>query len=251
MNWLPNELVLAGFTIFCRVGGCLMVMPGFSSIHVPTRVRLIVAISVSLMVTPLLIEPVFQMHKAAARDEVFLILLSELATGAFIGFMGRLFFAALEFVSTALGSFIGMAVLPGIPADDLGGTTPISALMIIAATALIFITNLHWEVLQALVESYKALPPQNLFSPQFALVHVTDTTSEAFFLAMRIGSPFLIYSITFNFMIAIANKLIVQIPIYFISLPFLITVGFVLLYALSTEFLHLFMIGFASWLRNG
>lgn len=228
-----------------------MMMPGYSSIHVPMRVRLFTAIAVSLMVMPLLIDPVFQIHKTAGRDEVFLILLSELMTGAFIGFLGRLFFAALEFVSTAIGSFIGMAVLPGVPADDLGGATPIAALMTIAATALIFITNLHLEVLQALVASYEALPPQNLYPSQFALVHVTDTISEAFFLAMRISSPFLIYSVTFNFMIAIANKLIVQIPIYFISIPFLITVGLILLYVLSAEFLHLFMIGFASWLRNG
>ena len=251
MTLLPAELVLAVFTIFCRVSGCLMLMPGFSSMHIPMRVRLFIAIAGSLAVTPLLIEPIFQMHKTAAPDEVFLILLSELAIGALIGVMGRLFFAALEFTSTAVGNFIGLAVLPGVPVDELGGGTAVTSFISVTATALIFMTDLHWEILQAIVASYDALLPRNLFSAQFALINVTDTTSEAFLLAIRISSPFLIYAIIFNFMTAIANKLIAQIPIYFISVPFLITVGLALLFALSTEFFHLFISGFASWLRSG
>ncbi len=228
-----------------------MLMPGFSSATIPVQVRLFIAIAVSLIVIPLLIEPLFQIYKTAARDEVFLILLSELMTGGFIGLLGRLFFAALEFASTAIGNFIGLAVLPGIPIDDFSTGAPLSALISVTATALIFMTNLHWEILEALFASYEVLPPQNLFSAQFALVNLTDTVSEAFLLAMRISSPFLVYAIIFNFMIAIANKLIVQIPIYFISLPFLISFGLALLYALSIEFFHLFIVGFANLIQNG
>jgi flagellar biosynthetic protein FliR len=46
------EIVLATFLLFCRIGACLMVMPGFSSPRVPMRVRLFVAIAVTLALAP-------------------------------------------------------------------------------------------------------------------------------------------------------------------------------------------------------
>ena len=46
--------VLATFLIFCRIGTCLMLVPGYSSSNVPVQVRLFLAISVTLMLTPLL-----------------------------------------------------------------------------------------------------------------------------------------------------------------------------------------------------
>ena len=35
------------FLAFCRIGGCLMLMPGFSSARIPMRVRLFVAMAAS------------------------------------------------------------------------------------------------------------------------------------------------------------------------------------------------------------
>ena len=41
---LGPATVLAAFLIFCRIGACLMLMPGFSSARVPLQVRLFVAV---------------------------------------------------------------------------------------------------------------------------------------------------------------------------------------------------------------
>ena len=38
------DSVLATFIVFCRIGGCLMLVPGFSSVNIPVQVRLFVAI---------------------------------------------------------------------------------------------------------------------------------------------------------------------------------------------------------------
>lgn len=39
----PQSLVLALFLAFCRIAGCIMVMPGFSTARVPVMFRLLVA----------------------------------------------------------------------------------------------------------------------------------------------------------------------------------------------------------------
>ena len=50
----PQGTVLAVFAAFCRVGGCIMVLPGFSSFRVPVQVRLFLALGLSMALTPLL-----------------------------------------------------------------------------------------------------------------------------------------------------------------------------------------------------
>ena len=44
---ITPTIVLTAFVVFCRIGGCLLVIPGFSSPRIPVRARLFVAIAVS------------------------------------------------------------------------------------------------------------------------------------------------------------------------------------------------------------
>jgi len=48
MTAIGSDAVLAAFVLFCRIGGCLMLMPGFSNQRVPRNVRLFIAFSVTL-----------------------------------------------------------------------------------------------------------------------------------------------------------------------------------------------------------
>jgi flagellar biosynthetic protein FliR len=49
---LAPKAVLGAFVLFCRIGGCLMLGPGFSNTQIPTQVRLFVALAVTLTLTP-------------------------------------------------------------------------------------------------------------------------------------------------------------------------------------------------------
>lgn len=52
MTAIGADAVLIAFVLFCRIGGCLMLMPGFSSNRVPVNVRLFIAFSATLALTP-------------------------------------------------------------------------------------------------------------------------------------------------------------------------------------------------------
>jgi flagellar biosynthetic protein FliR len=60
MIGLGPDAVALVVLIFCRIGGCLMLMPGFSSPRIPVRARLFVALSLSLALSPLLVDAVRQ-----------------------------------------------------------------------------------------------------------------------------------------------------------------------------------------------
>ena len=82
--------------------------------------------------------------------------------------------------------------------------------------------------------------------PQAALVDVTDTVSDAFFLVIRLGSPFVAYAILVHLTIGFVNKLTPQIPIYFISQPFIIAGGMIIFYFAVGTMLSLFVDGFVD-----
>jgi flagellar biosynthetic protein FliR len=105
--------------------------------------------------------------------------------------------------------------------------------------------------LRALVASYTAMPVSEGFATRFGLIQIAECFGKAFFLALRIGAPFIMFSILINFAIGLANKLTPQIPVFFILTPLVVAAGLFLLYFSSRQLLEVFMAGFSSWLASG
>jgi len=101
-----------------------------------------------------------------------------------------------------------------------------------------------------LISSYHALPPNLVLQPQAALTDLLDTLSKSFLTILRIGAPFLLYAILINFATGLINRLTPTIPVYFISLPFVIAGGLALLYFLLPELLHFFSTELVTWIEG-
>ncbi|MGP0060173.1 MAG: flagellar biosynthesis protein FliR [Beijerinckiaceae bacterium] len=251
MNWLGPSTVLAGFILFCRIGACLMLMPGFSSPRVPVSVRLFICFAITAALVPLLAPDIVKLLKDDAPFDVLRLIVSELLIGGLIGFMGRIFFAALETLGTGMAMFTGLSNALGAPINEDEPLPSLAALLTFLATTLLFVTDLHWEVLRGLVASYRTIPAAVEFAPRSGLVQVADCLSRAFFLALRIASPFIMFSVIVNLAIGFANRLTPQIQVYFISMPFVVAGGLVLLYFTYRQLLVIFLAGFSTWLHNG
>jgi flagellar biosynthesis protein FliR len=248
---IGQDTVLLAFILFCRVGGCLMLMPGFASTRVPVNVRLFIAGAATLALTPLLLPGLQAALPNPPTMTVAGIILSETAIGVLIGVMGRVFFLALQFMATAAAMYIGLSNTPGSAIEDAEPIPAFATLITLTATLLFFLTDQHWEVLRALLASYTALPVTEPLSLEFSLAKLTDATSTAFLLALQISAPFIVYAIIINFLVGIANKLTPQIPVYFISVPIVMAGGFFILTFTIGESLRLFMMGFMAWLARG
>lgn len=246
-----SETVLLTFLLFCRIGGCLMLMPGFASPRVPVQVRLFLAIAATLALAPLLVPTLQAALPRLASATALEVLFSETAIGATIGLMGRLFFLALQFGAATIAMFIGFSNAADPPIEDVESLPAVSTLVTLTATVFFFLADQHWEVFRALVASYAVLPAGSAFSAQSNLTQVTDVLLASFVLALQVSSPFVIYSLIINFTFGILNKLTPQIPVYFISLPFVIAGGFFLLFFSVGEILHVFISEFTRWLEKG
>jgi flagellar biosynthetic protein FliR len=200
------------------------------------------------MLTPLLEATVRPVVEGASASAVISAIWSELIVGLVIGLTARVFFAALETMATMIASAIGLN-LAGIT-DDAEHVPALVPLITLTATVLFFITDQHWELLRGLIGSYRLWLPAAGISGENGLGQLVDHLSQAFTLALRIASPFVIYSIIVNLAIGLANKLTPSIPVYFISLPFVLLGGLLLLYLTSGEMVLQFTIAFAAWLSG-
>jgi flagellar biosynthetic protein FliR len=83
------------------------------------------------------------------------------------------------------------------------------------------------------------------------MVNVVGALASACLLALQVCAPFLAFGITINFVFGILNKLAPQIPVYFVSTPFVVGGGLLLMYFLSDEMFAIFMFRFSDWLATG
>ncbi len=246
---LAPGAAIGAFVLFCRIGGCLMLAPGFSNSQIPAQVRLFVALAVTLTLTPLLLEKI---PAAALGDDPILMLRTiavESLVGGMIGFLSRVFYLALETLATGAATMLGFASPFGFQIEGPEPLAPLATLISLSAMALLFAADLHWELLRGLVASYDVVPVGADFDARLALRQVADALGESFRLALRIASPYVIYALVVNLALALINRLTPQIQVFFVATPFVAGGGLILLYFTIKPAIDAFLIGFGAWLH--
>lgn len=229
--------LISTFLVGCRIGGCLMLMPGFSNARVPARVRLLLAVVMALAVSPIAIAP----GEVGEVSDVRLLrmIAAETVTGAILGFVGRIYLAALSFMAIAVAGYIGInGVAPSIDGDE--PIPALGSLVIVVATLVLLLLDLHRFLMTTVIESYVRMPLAVMPDPRASLSLFADAFQGAFLLGLQVTGPFVVYAVIVNLIFGILGKLIPQIPSYFVSVPFMIVGGLVLLYVALGEMIQIF-----------
>lgn len=228
--------VLGMFLVLCRIGACLMVLPGLATAGVPASVRLYLAVALALLAAPVIdLEPSRNIQSGPA---LLPIIAAECMIGGAIGLTLRLLVEALEFSASAISSYIGLNGLISLNGDE--PQPALSALITAAGTLLILILGLPQQMVVGVVDSYEVLPLGMMPGAAPLLVRFTDVLSAAFLMGLRLTAPFIIYGLLVNAMFALAGRMVPQIQSYFLSTPFLALGGLALMYLVGAELLRAF-----------
>ncbi|MGV8938439.1 MAG: flagellar biosynthetic protein FliR [Allorhizobium sp.] len=240
----PEGTVLALFAVFCRIGGCMMVLPGFATARIPPQLRLFIAVAVSMALTPVLWDIVYP-RISGTREAYIMLVVSETLIGTMYGLIARFYVVGLQFAGSVLTMAVGFNapgspdVLEDVPENQLTNMISFGGLL------LLFMMDFHHMVFRALVDSYTLMPLGGVPDTQKMLITLTDTLQQTFMLMLRLTSPFLIFGLMFNIAIGLINKLAPQIPIYFISTPYLLMGGLFLMYLSIAAIVRQFADNFA------
>jgi flagellar biosynthetic protein FliR len=238
--------------VFCRIGSAIMTLPGFGEAYISARIRLLLAVMISLVITPAIKD------FPAPPDTIFAlvsIMGAELLTGIFIGTIARLLISAISiagmviaYQSSLASALVQDVTTSGAQASSMGN------LMGITALTLIFATDMHHLILRSLLDSYSIFHV-GLF-PNIAdfTEHAVRTTSASFVMALQLSAPHIVIGLIVYLAGGIIARVMPSFQVFFVLIaPNLIISFFVLMIAFNSMmmwYMEYFQNGIARFIRS-
>jgi flagellar biosynthesis protein FliR len=250
---LAADQVFAVMLVFARTGAALMLLPGFGEPYVYARGRLALALLVALA----LAVPLMPVLPPVPGEPALLVALvaHEVVVGLFIGAAARALFAALHIAGQMIAMQSSLAAATFFdPNEGTQGSLP-GNLLATLGIVLLFVTDGHHIMLQALAASYERLPlgePAPLGELGEMLARFV---AAAFATGLRIAAPIVVVGLLLYLAMGILNRLMPAFQVFFVILPLQILLAFaVLLIAVPggmLAFLVLFEDGLATLALGG
>jgi len=236
--------IFAFMLVFARIGGMVMLMPGFGEMAVPSWIRLGLAVAISAVIYPLVGVSLPVMPPVVVG--LALVVGTEAMIGVFIGGMTRLLLSALHVGGTVIAFQTGLAAAQGFDPAQQSQSAIVATFLTLIGVNLIFATNLHHLLLQAMVDSYSIFTPGNLPPvAQFSELAIA-TTTKSFAMGIQLASPFLVFGLIFNVGLGLIARLMPQLQVFFIAAPAQIMLGFAILAAVLSSTMMWFLDYFES-----
>lgn len=213
--------------IFLRIGAALMLMPGYSSAYINTRLRLSVAVMVSIILVPFLNDLIPTPAKTITEN--FQIFFIELCYGIFLGVIMQFMYYAINMCGNFVGQASGFASAQMFDPTSLNQSIVTETFLSLIAITVIFILDLHHLMLSAVIDSYNIWPAGQPFPIEDMTEYLTSTMNNAFILGFKIGAPFVAFMVIFYTSMGLLSRLMPQLNIFFLSLPLQIYLGLGLL----------------------
>jgi flagellar biosynthetic protein FliR len=236
--------------LFGRIGGMIMLLPGFGEPAVPPRILLAFALAMAICLGPSLADRVPE--AAATAWGMAAQIVSEVLIGVLLGGAARMLVSALATAGQIVGMEIGLAFAQTADPTQTQSGQLVAVFLSITGIALIFATGLHHMFLEGIAGSYDVIalgvqPPVG-DAAQLAL----QTTASSFRVGFQIAMPVIAAGLMFRVGLGVLSRLIPSIQVFFVALPLQIMGGLVVFaLGLSTGMLIWLdsVENYAMWLR--
>ena len=250
MDWeklLSTELYHFLF-VFARLGGAFLFMPFYSAAYIPTRVRLIFALTLAVMLTPVLGSGM----PAPPENipELFRLLLIEITVGVFLGLFPYFLMTAIDLagVNASMATSFSNATLMD-PQTNVQSTV-LTGFLTLCALLLIVVTDMHQLMLSAVLASYETFPVGGSLLTGDMMTALAKALGAAFTYGFQISSPFLIMIILIYSSMGVMSRLMPQLNIIFIVMPLQVYLGLALLMVSLPVMMWWFLDFFQNMLRH-
>ncbi len=222
---------------FFRIGGLLMTAPVIGTRSVPVRVRLILAIAITIVIFPVIPEIP---DVAPLSAEGFYISLQQVITGIAMGLCMRVIFVALEVAGQAIGQLMGLMLASMV--DPLNGNqVPIvGQFYLLLATLLFLVVDGHLMMIKVLAESFNTLPIGADGISSSGIWEFITWTGHIISMAVIIALPALVSLLIVNLAFGVMTRSAPQLNIFAVGFPIMIILGMlVIFFSLNTFIPHM------------
>jgi flagellar biosynthesis protein FliR len=238
VSFLP-ALAAAFLLVFARIGTMIMLMPGLGEVNIPTRIRLGIALALTLILLPL--------HRAAYQVNLEnlaplpVLLVHEILVGLILGATARVTISALTVAGSVIAQQLGLGFVTAVDPTQGQQGIVVGNLLTILGITLLFATDLHHLGGAAPTESYTIFKPGELIPSGDVASLATKAFALAFKIGVQLSAPFLVFGLVFNLGLGVLARLMPQMQVYFVGAPLSILLGFLILVAVIATMMGMFL----------
>ncbi len=231
---------------FLRIGAMVGVAPVFGSEMVPMRIRLLLALALTMLVLPVVpavpaIDPL--------GIEGALIGAQQVLIGLAMGFALRLVFSALTVAGQTVATTMGLGFASAVDPQNGVQVPVVSQIYVILATLLFLTFNGHLILIELVAGSFRDLPVALDGLGRNGMWHLVAWGGDMFAGAMLIALPVVASILLLNISFGVITRAAPQLNIFAVGFPLTILMGFVIIWltlpGLAPQFQHLMQEGFA------
>ena len=212
---------------FSRVGAFFMVMPIISTPLVSARLRLLIALTVTLLVAGRLGDSIPQVEPFSL--EAMFLIGQQILIGVVMAFVLQILFQSFVVGGqlVAMQSGLGFGTL----IDPVNGinVTSISQLYLMSVNLLFFTMNGHLTVITMLSESFITLPVGEPL-PQESLWMLIEMGSWLFSSGLLVAWPAVVSLLVVNFTFGVISRVAPQMNIISIGFPLTMVAGLIIIW---------------------
>ena len=207
-----------------RISALLLAAPVFSLSALTVRIRVLLALALSVMVYPLFTWPDIDPLSPAGLLEIC----NQLMIGVFMGLALQIVTAAVVVAGQTISNSMGLSMANLI--DPNLGNVPVVAQFLLIMSTLIFVSlGGHAMLLALILESFATLPVgSTLFGPQ-AYALLVSWSSMIFLGALLTALPVMVTLLFISIGLGVVTRAAPSLNIFSVGLPATIVVGFVVL----------------------
>ena len=172
--------VFAFMLTFVRIGTAVMIMPGIGDSFAPSRVRLFLAVGMTLALFPMIMPKL--PSPMPGTIALFSLIVMEFIIGVFFGTIARIFMTAMDTAGMIISTQSGLANAQIFNPTLATQGSLIGAFLSVTGVVMLFETNMHHFLIRGLLETYEL----------FAVGAIPDTGSMAELIAKAVNKAFAI-----------------------------------------------------------
>jgi flagellar biosynthetic protein FliR len=211
---------------FVRIGAMLMAAPLFGARTVPVRIRMGLAVLLTVLMLPV-VPPPPAVDPLSAPG--VLILAQQVLIGAAMGFILQMVFGALSQAGEAVAMTMGLGFASMIDPQNGVQTPVVSQHYVIMATLLFLALDGHLVAIEVLARSFELLPLGVEGLSREALWQLAVWGVHMYAGAVLIALPAVISMLLVNIAFGVITRSAPQLNIFAVGFPMTLMIGFLLL----------------------
>lgn len=233
--------------ILTRISGFLLVVPIFGWPAIPVRIKVSVAIVLSLFFCAC--KPLGVDAAQVSFPMAMFLLMGEALYGLTLGLVIALLFSVVQLSAYIAEQQMGLTMAEIV--DPLQGeeSGALANLMQMTFLLLFLNANGHHLFLQILSRSCDVFPPGTIPSLNMLVESVVSTGSVMFIASLRLAAPLLGAFLVLMIALALLARLVPEMDIFMVSIPARVALG-LFLAAIFSPFLGGFVTEMADWMAK-